>query len=385
MDFYLTKYLSIVRSMLLNAHSIDNIGLLHGKMGVAIQFYHLTRKTTNPAFEIVAGELVDDVVSHLSSNTSIDFESGLAGIGWGIEYLLHNCFLEAENSDEILEEMDEQIFKFFLQNTPREVGLLDGVVGPGVYFLNRIKNSLVNSTSSIFKTNRIALQQICNHVSLILPEMLHALREPRRVPDDSVEMQNFRITDLVKFDITWTLPVLIVFLAKVIELDINVSENIFVMLLDECITCEPVLQCNKLLLLLALEELKSGIQSAKNLNIFLLNQKIVVSRFSLLNNLNEEEYRDELNKLDFSLRNGVPGIAIVIFCLERRIENIAFFKKYMEYAKKYIDLNLVERIDLECINVFSKSNMKKFGILEGVAGLLLFVFFDSDVIFDSND
>ena len=35
----------IVNALLLNSGFIDNIGLLHGKMGISIFFFHLARKT----------------------------------------------------------------------------------------------------------------------------------------------------------------------------------------------------------------------------------------------------------------------------------------------------------------------------------------------------
>ena len=34
----------IITALLLNASFIDNLGLVHGKMGISILFYHLPRK-----------------------------------------------------------------------------------------------------------------------------------------------------------------------------------------------------------------------------------------------------------------------------------------------------------------------------------------------------
>ena len=47
----------IANVLLLNASFIDNPGLLNGKMGIAIFFYHYSRYTKNKIYEDYAGEL----------------------------------------------------------------------------------------------------------------------------------------------------------------------------------------------------------------------------------------------------------------------------------------------------------------------------------------
>jgi lantibiotic modifying enzyme len=78
----------ITNTLLLNASFIDNLGLMHGKMGIAIYFFHLARETKNQIYEDYAGELIDEIYDEISTTTTLDFENGLAGIGWGIEYLV---------------------------------------------------------------------------------------------------------------------------------------------------------------------------------------------------------------------------------------------------------------------------------------------------------
>ena len=53
--------LRIANVLLLNASFLDNPGLLNGKMGIAIFFYHYSRFTKNKIYENFAGVLVDEI------------------------------------------------------------------------------------------------------------------------------------------------------------------------------------------------------------------------------------------------------------------------------------------------------------------------------------
>ena len=47
----------------------------------------------------------------LISETPIDFENGYLGIGWGIKYLGHQKFINEENINSILEDIDKKIME----------------------------------------------------------------------------------------------------------------------------------------------------------------------------------------------------------------------------------------------------------------------------------
>lgn len=86
----------IANVLLLNASFTDNIGLLNGKMGISIFFYRYGRYTGNKIFTDYAGELIDEIYEEINTNTGLDFANGLTGIGWGIEYLVENRFIDAD-------------------------------------------------------------------------------------------------------------------------------------------------------------------------------------------------------------------------------------------------------------------------------------------------
>lgn len=93
---------------MLHSTSITDIGLLHGKIGIAIYFHHLARQSGKAVFSEFADELIDQVTESLSNETPFDFEIGITGIGWAVEYLIQNGFVEAD-ADDILEEFDSKV------------------------------------------------------------------------------------------------------------------------------------------------------------------------------------------------------------------------------------------------------------------------------------
>jgi len=160
----------IANVLLLNASFIDNLGLLNGKMGIAIFFYQYSRYTGSKIFGDYAGELIDEIYEEININTPVDFANGLTGIGWGIEYLVKSKFLEAD-TDEALSEIDNTVYRHRLQN-PILLGNSNDMFGYGFYYLARIMghekgddnlNTLIKKYHLIFLTDeceRILLQKL---------------------------------------------------------------------------------------------------------------------------------------------------------------------------------------------------------------------------------
>ncbi len=95
----------IANILLLNGSFTDYLGLLNGKMGIAIFFFHYARYCNNTVYEDYAGEFVDEIYEEINTSTPVNLADGLTGIGWGIEYLVKNGFVQA-NTDDALSEID---------------------------------------------------------------------------------------------------------------------------------------------------------------------------------------------------------------------------------------------------------------------------------------
>lgn len=124
--------------LLLNFSFYPNLGLLNGRMGGVIFFYHLAQYTQNSLYEEYAEGLIDEIYEDITENISINLEDGLSGIGWGIEYLVQNQFIEG-NTDEILFDIDKKIIEiipFKIDNSSIESGL-GGIL---LYILTRLSS-----------------------------------------------------------------------------------------------------------------------------------------------------------------------------------------------------------------------------------------------------
>jgi hypothetical protein len=145
----------IANVLLLNASFIDNPGLLNGKMGIAIFFYHYSRYSKNKTYEDYAGELVDEIYEEINTSTAVNFENGLTGIGWGIEYLVKNGFVQAD-TDDALEEVDNIVYR----NSLYRPFLLESgkdLFGYGLYFLARLRGKGYddNNIKTLFKKQHL--------------------------------------------------------------------------------------------------------------------------------------------------------------------------------------------------------------------------------------
>lgn len=131
------KLQRIANILMLNASFVDNLGLLYGKMGITIFLFHYAKYARNEVYEIYAGLLLDEIYEEISKRTSIDFTNGLTGIGWGIEYLVRNGFVEAD-TDEVLNEIDNTIFQTLI-DAPISIQNQTDLFGYGLYYLSRLK------------------------------------------------------------------------------------------------------------------------------------------------------------------------------------------------------------------------------------------------------
>ena len=102
----------IANHLLLNAGNMASNGLFHGKMGPVLFFYLYGRYTGKFFYGDYADLLLEEVLKDLDDSMNVSLENGLAGIGWGIEYLAQNDFIEG-NTGEMLEDLNLIIMKYF--------------------------------------------------------------------------------------------------------------------------------------------------------------------------------------------------------------------------------------------------------------------------------
>jgi hypothetical protein len=125
----------IANHLIINASFLSDLGLYHGKMGVVLFFYELGRYTGKNIYDKFAGELFDEIYNGIHKGTPLNFQDGLCGIGWGIEYLIKARFVKAD-PDEVLEELDKRIVEWDVRKIT-DSSLRTGLMGVACYIINR--------------------------------------------------------------------------------------------------------------------------------------------------------------------------------------------------------------------------------------------------------
>lgn len=114
----------------------SDLGLFNGKMGIIIFFFHYSRYLKNSLYEHFAFDLLNDIIADIHNEMSICLSKGLCGIGWGINYLICNKFIEGD-PNEILVDIDNKIMEF----DPHRVSnysLEFGLEGIACYIFSRV-------------------------------------------------------------------------------------------------------------------------------------------------------------------------------------------------------------------------------------------------------
>lgn len=109
-------------------------------MGIVLAFYAYYRHTDCAAYGYFAGELLDKVLESLNKSVDITFCNGLTCIGWGIEYLIQEGFVDGRGVD-ICENIDQKI----MESDPRRIfdlSLDQGLEGILHYVLIHISASI---------------------------------------------------------------------------------------------------------------------------------------------------------------------------------------------------------------------------------------------------
>lgn len=153
----------IADHLIINSSFLDNLGLLHGKMGIVIFFYHYSQYTNNDTIHKFADEILMEVLNEIHDELPVDFANGYCGIGWAIELLLQNNFIEGDSRD-ILKEVDTKIMERDVSRIA-DNELFTGIEGVLHYVLFRLsacdnntpfdKKYFSNISYSISKQNKV--------------------------------------------------------------------------------------------------------------------------------------------------------------------------------------------------------------------------------------
>lgn len=339
MEQALRKLQEINGYLLENAKEENGLGLLHGKLGLSIYFFHLARKTENQEFLEAAENLIEELFEKLNeAKLSVDFENGLAGIAWGISYLVKSDFLEAD-LDDTLGELDDRIFKFLEdQKGKLAANVRNGIIGYLLYCLDRLENSLKSgNTSNIYIFQKLGAGLINQLGQLVEEEKLQD-REPQL------------------FNIFWDLPLTLIVLGKSTKLQVNSAkaERILDYILPSLISLFPSLHSNRLYLLLGIESVLKEIENP------------ILRRHALFlkNNIDAEViFNTECKNLNICVLDGVSGLRLIAKMLIEISGDDSILPSDDLFFRKINDSVCWGEAD------FYSSFRKSIGLVSGLAGI----------------
>lgn len=101
-----TTLASRVDTLMLHAFDAPfNQGLADGQLGIALVLHHYASLMSDQEVHDFAIYQTDYVISRAAMLPRLDLESGLMGLGWGLEYLVQNGMADCNTAD-ICEEID---------------------------------------------------------------------------------------------------------------------------------------------------------------------------------------------------------------------------------------------------------------------------------------
>jgi len=339
----MNKYsIQIAQFLQQNGLTGTNHGLMHGNTGLCLFFYHLARHTNSPEYEQLADDLLDKVFSNLSTSTSTDFENGLTGIGWGMEYLVQNGFAEGD-TDEILEDVDNKVFRTLNEENLTSFELGNGLTGYLFYLVSRLKKP-VNTNSMARRINRELLILTINKI------------------DEVVTTQFSSITKEMSFDLFWRFPVMIFGLVQAFDLGIY-NEKIKNMINQWTINVEayfPSMHINRIYLAMVLSMVNSRLPNKR------LEKQIQILLFAT----DFEALKTEVDPGAFNIRYGWVG---VVWLLQQASSLIPLTcPNHQLISSTCNDIRTKYITALKNIPAKNNAASRQMGLSEGMAGVGLF-------------
>lgn len=141
-------YNRIINHLIMNSSRLEEVGLFNGKIGIAIFFEYYAKYSNSSICNEFANVLLEEALSSLYKNMTINFESGLSGVGWGVLHLLENNFVEEEAND-IFEEIDQKIMEYDIRRY-KDMSLETGLEGISYYIHKRIDFSKARNLDKPF-------------------------------------------------------------------------------------------------------------------------------------------------------------------------------------------------------------------------------------------
>ncbi|GHV16645.1 hypothetical protein FACS1894179_06630 [Bacteroidia bacterium] len=138
----------IAHYLMLNSYFITDISLWYGQMGIALVMSEYSKYMGNKVYFDVASFLLNNMSEGINGDLALSFASGLTGIGWGIENLIQQGYIEGD-SVEICEEIDQRIMEIDIKRIS-DLSLENGIEGLLHYVIYHLQGAIKQQTKFPF-------------------------------------------------------------------------------------------------------------------------------------------------------------------------------------------------------------------------------------------
>lgn len=320
--------------------------LFYGNTGISFIFYTLGDILKEPKYTEYADTLLDRIYMSLSEGTALFFSSGLAGIGWGLNYMVQKKYVEG-NIDEILSDIDEKIYLGSTQTKYKiPFGIYNGNIGILLYLEERLKNG-----NKDLGSYRINLELFKFQISKL----------------DEYVIENYPtiINDTI-FDLCRDFPILFFFLSDCLKNNLFEERiiNMATQWIPFIVSYIPGLYSNRICLALSLARL----------NNYLNNEKLSEYITLLLSSVNIGKLEEEFfsNKLWF--QNGSTGM---FYILKELTKSEYYPQKRLPEIQTLLTI-LSQKSISQLSNLNLKESESSCNLITGLTGsLLLFLLIEN--------
>ena len=158
---------TIIHHLMMKSTFINDFGLLYGKMGISLFFYEYSKFKNEITYREFAKELLESICNIIHKRIPIEFNSGLSGIAWGLEYLIQNHFIRRKSND-ICNEIDQYIMRTDIKRIINNEFLKEDLENFLHYILARISGSWKQNKS--FPFDSLYIDDLYSNLSILQKE-----------------------------------------------------------------------------------------------------------------------------------------------------------------------------------------------------------------------
>lgn len=192
-----TQEQKLLHHLILHSHDVPMAwGLFDGMTGIMLVLAHYARVRKMPAIEHVSDYLMEKIVGNLTKTDSIYLGNGLAGIGWGLEYLIQNGYMKGCGAA-LTQEIDDRIMSVDIRRLADD-SMEKGIVGLFHYVIAHLQGAALQGLSVFDRQYLDDWAQVLQHrhESFLLDKRWGAMSE---MLAKTVNGQCYHTLDLLPF------------------------------------------------------------------------------------------------------------------------------------------------------------------------------------------